>query len=80
MRLGGLILFLLLITAVTSACSTTPTPPLAAATPPATTYKIAFISHRDGNDEIYVMNADGSGLTNLTNNRANDGAPSWSPR
>ncbi|WP_203884821.1 hypothetical protein, partial [Planotetraspora kaengkrachanensis] len=29
--------------------------------------KIAFTSVRDGNDEIYVMNADGSGQTNLTN-------------
>ena len=27
-------------------------------------------SHRDGNDEIYVMNADGTGQTNLTNNPA----------
>ena len=28
--------------------------------------KIALRSHRDGNGEIYVMNADGSGQTNLT--------------
>ena len=30
--------------------------------------KIAFRSNRDGNYEIYVMNADGSEQTNLTNN------------
>ena len=30
------------------------------------------------NAEIYVMNADGSELTNLTNNPAYDGYPSWS--
>jgi hypothetical protein len=30
--------------------------------------KIAFESQRDGNAEIYVMNPDGSGETNLTNN------------
>jgi len=30
---------------------------------------IAFQTNRDGNDEIYVMNGDGSGLTNLTDNR-----------
>ena len=40
--------------------------------------KIAFSSDRDGNNEIYVMNADGSGQTNLTNNPANDGSPAWS--
>ena len=41
--------------------------------------KIAFGSNSDGNYEIYVMNADGSGQTNLTNNSANDWYPSWSP-
>ena len=29
--------------------------------------------------EIYVMNADGSGLTRLTNNSAHDYEPAWSP-
>jgi TolB protein len=42
--------------------------------------KIAFSSNRDGNYEIYVMNADGSDVTRLTNvNNANDSSPSWSP-
>ncbi len=41
--------------------------------------KIAFSSNRDGNYEIYVMNADGSGQTNLTNNSAYDNRPAWSP-
>ena len=41
--------------------------------------KIAFHSDRDGNGEIYVMNADGSGLTNLTNNPADDCCSDWSP-
>jgi len=31
--------------------------------------KILFVSDRDGNDEIYVMKADGSDPTNLTDNR-----------
>ena len=41
--------------------------------------QIAFYSERDGNWEIYLMNADGSGLTRLTDNPANDWFPSWAP-
>ena len=41
--------------------------------------KIVFVSERDANDEIYVMNADGSGQTRLTNNSSGDRAPAWSP-
>src|SRR5256885_2251960 len=41
--------------------------------------KIAFTSNRDGNDEIYVMNADGTGVTRLTNDPASDSQPAWSP-
>ncbi len=48
--------------------------------------KIAFNTARDGgrpfcsgNWEIYAMRADGSASTNLTNNRATDCWPSWSP-
>ncbi|MBP7791964.1 MAG: PD40 domain-containing protein, partial [Candidatus Goldbacteria bacterium] len=35
--------------------------------------KIAFESYRDGNREIYVMDANGSNQVNLTNNIADDG-------
>ena len=42
--------------------------------------KIAFDSNRDGNSEIYVMNADdGSGQTRLTKESQFDGSPRWSP-
>ena len=41
--------------------------------------KIAFTSERDGNSEIYLMNADGSGQRSLTLNLAYDGDPAWSP-
>jgi len=41
--------------------------------------QIAFVSARDGNNEIYLMNADGSGQVNLTNNPASDYSPAWSP-
>jgi Tol biopolymer transport system component len=45
------------------------------------TGKIAFV-HGTGNiydNAIYVMNADGSGLKNLTPNRPFNGEPAWSP-
>ena len=41
--------------------------------------KIAFTSDRDGNREIYVMNADGSSQTRITNNSISDDHPTWSP-
>ena len=43
------------------------------------TAKIVFRSMRDGNSEIYIMNPDGSDQTNLTQHRAQDLAPVWSP-
>ncbi|MDY7080437.1 MAG: hypothetical protein SXV54_26450 [Chloroflexota bacterium] len=42
--------------------------------------RIAFVSDRDGNLEIYVMNADGSGQVNLTNSPAHDTSPAWQPQ
>lgn len=41
--------------------------------------KIAFASDRTGNSEIYVMNPDGGGLVQVTDNPAEDLNPSWSP-
>jgi dipeptidyl aminopeptidase/acylaminoacyl peptidase len=46
---------------------------------PAVTGKIAFTSDRDGTEQIYVMNADGSSPTRLTNGPANNRRPAWSP-
>jgi Tol biopolymer transport system component len=40
---------------------------------------IAFESSRDGNNDIYVMNPDGTIEQNLTNHPANDVFPAWSP-
>jgi Tol biopolymer transport system component len=40
--------------------------------------KIVFASGRDGNWEIYVMNADGSNQTRLTNHPDVDMQPAWS--
>lgn len=40
---------------------------------------IAFTSKVDGNSDIYTIQSDGSGLTNLTNHPAQDINPTWSP-
>ena len=41
--------------------------------------RIAFVSERDGNPEIYVIDADGGNQQRLTNNRHEDWDPAWSP-
>lgn len=44
--------------------------------------KIAFTSVRNGLDEVYIMNSDGTGSTNignLSNNENDDGPATWSP-
>ena len=39
--------------------------------------QIAFVSERDGNKEIYVMDTDGKNQQRLTNNRHDDVDPAW---
>jgi hypothetical protein len=39
--------------------------------------RIAYISTRDGNPEIYAMNADGSGAQRLTTTPGREDTPSW---
>ena len=41
--------------------------------------QIAFMSRRDGNWNIYIMNSDGTGLRQLTDDPSEDGLPTWSP-
>jgi Tol biopolymer transport system component len=69
----------------------TPSEPAATSTEPAgvtpesyppPSGKIVFATDRDwgtGNSDLYLMNADGSGLTRLTNTDTDDAYPSWSP-
>ena len=40
---------------------------------------IVFVSWRDGNGEVYAMDADGSAPRNLTQHPAKDVRPAWSP-
>jgi Tol biopolymer transport system component/tRNA A-37 threonylcarbamoyl transferase component Bud32 len=60
-----------LITTAPATMTTIPTPSVE--------YKISFVSDRDGNEEIYIMDIDGSNLINLSNNDGNDSYPAFSP-
>jgi TolB protein len=81
----------LIVLTLGSGCAET-TPPLPTAMPePASTPtplpplsgsgggRIAFATNRDGNYEIYVMNADGTDQRRLTYNPYEDRDPVWSP-
>jgi Tol biopolymer transport system component len=39
--------------------------------------RIAFISDRDGNDQLYVVRVDGSGLIRLTSGQGDKDTPAW---
>lgn len=41
--------------------------------------QIVFTSDRDGNEDVWVMNADASDPRNLTAHPSDDGYPAWSP-
>src|SRR3954447_16673824 len=53
--------------------------PVAHASFPGANGQVAFASSRDGNYEIYAMDAAGTIQTNLTANQAGDLFPTWSP-
>ena len=41
--------------------------------------RVAFMSARDGDWDVYTVNMDGGGLKRLTDNSTQDGLPTWSP-
>jgi Tol biopolymer transport system component len=54
------------------------TPSVSYAAFPGTNGKIAFVSTRDGTEQIYTMNADSSGVTQLTFTSVFNSYPEWS--
>ncbi|UCC75982.1 MAG: PD40 domain-containing protein [Anaerolineales bacterium] len=81
---------LLLVLSLGGCAQATPAPPTATPQPTATSTslpplsgsgggRIAFATNRDGNYEIYVMNADGTDQRRLTYNPYEDRDPVWSP-
>ena len=84
--LGGIAALLVLFFVVTSVISQFQKNPTAANGTQAITHSpqsndrlIAFTKETDGNFDIYTIHADGSELTNLTNDPARDANPVWSP-
>ncbi len=63
----------------TAAAELQPTPAPTAAVAPSASDRIVFASDRGGNEEIFAMNADGSGLARLTDHPARDYDPDWAP-
>jgi serine/threonine protein kinase len=59
--------------------TSTPLPPTPTPSPTPSGGRIIFDSDRDGDRKTYVMYADGSGKTNLTNHPAGDYSPTWIP-
>ncbi len=62
-----------------SRCVITYVPPIESEPAASVEGHIAFVSDRDGNQEIYTMNPDGTDVQRLTNDRAMDTFPAWSP-
>jgi Tol biopolymer transport system component len=58
--------------------SSTPTSVYAGIVPPPTIGKIAFTSNLGGNNDIWLMNSNGTGQVALTTNPASDSSPSFS--
>ncbi len=42
--------------------------------------RLSFVSDRDGNREIYILDLTTNQLTNITHNPADDDQPSWTTR
>jgi Tol biopolymer transport system component len=75
-----LVILLEVISLFLIACESTPTiTSTTTSSEPVKTERIVFQSDRDGDDEIYVMNSDGSNVVKLTNNTVRDTTPAWSP-
>ncbi len=67
-------------TSPTPTSTQTPTPtPTMPPPPPQPSGRLAFVSERDGNREIYTMRLDGSQVARLTHHGEEDRFPTWSP-
>ncbi len=67
-----------LAVSIASCSKTTGPTPEVIATEAKPAARIAFSSGPNGNFEIFIMNQDGSGITQITNDPANDTNPVWS--
>jgi Tol biopolymer transport system component len=69
----------LLVAVVLAALAAAGTVAVRSTAAPGLTGRIVFTSNRSGNFDIWVMNADGTGLQQLTTTRGGDRIPAWSP-
>src|SRR5437763_15343189 len=78
-KLGLSLLMLMLVAAHATLRSPVSAATMSARPLAAANGRLVFASNRDGNHEIYSMNADGSEQTRLTYHPAYDDEPRWSP-
>ena len=64
--------------AATNTPTDTPTPTITPTSLPGRRNTIAFTSNRDGSDQIYLMNADGTGVVKVTTTGLLNGRPTFS--
>ena len=69
----------LLVAVVAVLLAASASPPQGKAAFPGANGKIAFTSGRDGNGEIYLIDANGGSPTNVTNDSGGDDFAAWSP-
>jgi len=67
----GIGFFILVLLSITIGCTSEPNS--------CSSDRVAFVSNRDGNFEIYMVDIDGNNLTRLTNHSARDVLPVFSP-
>lgn len=79
MLLGAVAAVLLLIFSSSAPALPSATAQSGHAEPSSEQGRIAFASTRDGDAEIFVMNADGSGVRQITHNEVDDHSPDWAP-
>jgi TolB protein len=78
-RASAMVLIVALTAHSLAGCRPSSEPSSPPCTPAPGSDRIAYVSDRNGDKDIYVMNADGTCVTRLTHTRQGERDPAWSP-